>query len=310
MITCSTWKEIWLNEGFATYANLLCYNNEEKNEEWLALLKKYKTDVMSKDGGSVYAYDTGDVSRMFDYRTTYQKGAMVLHQLRWLIGDDAFFKAIRSYLEDINLKFGFANQKDLKSYMELYSGLNLNDYFDDWIMGEGFPLYNVRWTQNGTILNIETFQTTSHASVNTFNVPLPFLIKGLNRDSLIRVDINSLQEFYSIDLDFKVKELVFDPFEWVMAKAEIQFPVNKNEAFSVYPNPFNDKYYITGSKVEIEGWTLFNINGQIVDKQEFHESQAPGNIIEIDAKAISPGIYFLKLRAEGQENMRKIIKLN
>ena len=72
-----------------------------------------RTSVTSSSGGSVYAYDTANVGLLFDYRLVYQKAAMVLHMLRWELGDEIFFAAIQNYATDPNHINGFVRTTDL-----------------------------------------------------------------------------------------------------------------------------------------------------------------------------------------------------
>jgi aminopeptidase N len=92
MITCASWHDIWLNEGFATYFTGLTYEFMFDGQYW-NLWKQYNIkNIISKPYGSVYVKDTTDINRIFDARLSYSKGAMVLHMLRWIIGDSAFLE--------------------------------------------------------------------------------------------------------------------------------------------------------------------------------------------------------------------------
>jgi aminopeptidase N len=307
-LTCGTWKEIWLNEGFATYCNLLCYDFLRTRPEWLALLKKNKADVMSQPGGSVYAYDTVSVDRLFEYRTTYQKGAMVMHQLRWVIGDAAFFSALRKYLADSRLAYGFTTQKDLKAYFEQESGMDLSDYFDDWINKQGYPQYDVMWAQKGRELSVDLVQTQSHTSVNGFNVPLPVLVKGFNRDTMLRIDIQSNLQNYKINLDFKVRELVFDPDEWVMARYEVKFSKPDSDNVTVYPNPFNGFLYLSLDDMDIKDWEIVDATGKQVYSRQYASALAKGSIEAIDCNFLASGLYILKMSNDTRTLVKKIVK--
>lgn len=307
-LTCGSWKEIWLNEGFATYANLLCYDFIGNRQQWYHNLRQTKNSVMSLPGGAVYAKDTVDVNQLFDYRTTYQKGAMVMHQLRWLIGDNAFFTSIRQYLQDNSLAYNFVNQKDLQSYFESNSGLNLDDYFNDWIKGEGYPLYVVKWNQKGRKLELNITQSQSINTAPTFNVPLPFLVRGINADTMIRVDINNLNETFSIDLDFKVKELVFDPEEWVLAKALIQFPLGNSDDFLIYPNPFSSDLYLSSSKEVITAVVIYDKLGRLVGSENYHEGIKPGSILALEMDTYASGMYCIVVKTEKSELARLVFK--
>ena len=309
-ITCGTWKDIWLNEGFATYSNLLCYDFLGTEKQWLDVVKKTQEDVMSLPFGSVYANDTTDVNKLFEYRTTYQKGAMVLHQLRWLIGDSAFFQAIRLYLKDQNLAYNFAKQKSLQTYFEGTSKQNLNDYFKDWIYGEGYPNYQIVWQQKGRQFEMSIQQTSSFSQNDTFNVPLPILLKGSNRDTFLRVDVKSLNQLFTIDLNFKVKELVFDPQHWLLVKTQVQFPIGNNDLISVYPNPFNGSIYISAREIQITYFEITDLTGRQVMRMDYDNSIEEGGILKIDMATIADGIYNLKFGNAESSIHQKIIKLS
>ncbi len=307
-VTCGTWKDLWLNESFATYSNLLCYDFLRTETEWIDILKKFKTEVMVLPYGSVYKNDTSDVGIFFDYRTTYQKGAMVLHQLRWVLGDDIFFKAIRKYLNDANLAYKFVRKGDLRAYFELESGMQLGDYFNDWINLEGYPEYDISWTQKGKELAFEIVQTQSHPSVNLFNVPLPLLVKGANRDTMLRVDILTNYQTYNIMLDFKVKEVIFDPEEWVLAKYKIRFPFSDDVTITTFPNPFNGFLYISLDDIDISGWEIVDATGKLVLSQSYETPLQKGVIEKIDCNFLADGVYLIKINGNDRTMVRKIVK--
>ena len=263
---------------------------------------------MALPWGAVSARDTTDVNRLFDYRTTYQKGAMVLHQLRWLIGDEAFFSAIRLYLADSRLAYGFAVQKDLKDYFEAQSGMDLSDYFNDWITGEGYPQYTVQWQQRGNRLELDVQQSTTHFSVNRFNVPLPFLVKGNGHDTLLRIDIGAQDQVYSIALGFKVNEVQFDPEEWVLAKSTMRFPAANGDAFILYPNPFDARVYITAASDAVYGWKIYDPLGRLVLEDLFPGGRDPGSIIEADVSSLANGTYYLLIKTTDSEIVRLMFK--
>ncbi|MEP7319490.1 MAG: M1 family metallopeptidase, partial [Panacibacter sp.] len=107
-ITCGSWQDIWLNEGFATFCADFLYT-ENYNPAQYKLNIKYNLDnIVSQTGGSVKVDDTTSTGRIFDSRLSYDKGAFLLRMLRFTLGDSLFFKGLQNYLEDPLLKYNFA----------------------------------------------------------------------------------------------------------------------------------------------------------------------------------------------------------
>jgi len=208
------------------------------------------------------------------------------------------------------LAYNFAKQKSLQTYFEATSKQNLNDYFKDWIYGEGYPNYQIVWQQKGKQFEMSIQQTSSFSQSDTFNVPLPILLKGSNRDTFLRVDIKSLNQLYTIDLNFKVKELVFDPQHWLLAKTQVQFPIGNNDLISVYPNPFNGSIYISAREIQITYFEITDLTGRQVMRMDYDNSIEEGGILKIDIAAIADGIYNLKFGNAESSIHQKIIKLS
>lgn len=309
MVTCGSWKDIWLNEGFATYLNLLCYDFLKPESEWRGVIKDTREDVLSEPGGSVYAYDTSSVPTLFNYRTTYQKGAMVMHQLRGLIGDDAFFSGLRAYLKDTSLAYGFARQDNLKQHLELSSGMNLEDYFNDWIMGEGYPQYDMSWTQKGKLFKLDIVQTPSVSTAPLFNVPIPIKLIGANDEDTLNVPISSLFTNFEKEIDFKIKEVIVDPDNYLLAKFNLRFPLPDVASVSLYPNPFNGYLYFVPEDFDISGWELVDMQGKTVLDKTYFGTFGKGNIESIETSALADGIYFLRLIGVERTVVKKVIKI-
>ncbi len=103
-VTCSTWQDIWVNEGFASYAEYIAsqyLNSQNDADVWM---NSCTSIVKSMAGGSVYVPDNSvnDENRIFDYRLTYKKGASIIHMIRHEIGNDSiFFDALKGYISTL-----------------------------------------------------------------------------------------------------------------------------------------------------------------------------------------------------------------
>ncbi|MCX6226490.1 MAG: M1 family aminopeptidase [Bacteroidia bacterium] len=178
-LTCGSWKDIWLNEGFATYMSGLCYEHDLGGIYWEPFKRLSINRVIREPGGSVYCYDTTNIDRIFDSRLSYSKGAMVLHMLRWEMGDGNFFKAMNNYLYDPKLANGYATTEDFIRHAEAVADTSFREFFNDWIFGEGYPKYHIVYRLNpDNEVELEISQEPSDPSVSFFEMDLPVRLYG------------------------------------------------------------------------------------------------------------------------------------
>jgi hypothetical protein len=135
-VTCHDWGHIWLNEGFGTYCEALLYEVKYGIEYYRSYMNNMQWSF--EVGGSVFVTDTTDAGNIFG-GLQYNKGAYVLHMLRHLIGDDAFFASLRLYGET----FAYQNAvtEDFRDICEAVSGMDLDTFFQQWIYGINWPDY-------------------------------------------------------------------------------------------------------------------------------------------------------------------------
>ena len=162
-ITCGSWQHILINEGFATYLTGLVYENLQNGKWWPRFKERTVTRIISEPDGSVFVKDTTNIRDIFSSRLSYSKGAYLLHMLRWIIGDEAFFEGMKNYFNDPKLANGFAITSDFQKHMEMVGDTSLTTFFDDWFYGEGYPIYTAEFKMaNENELQIQLSQTTSH----------------------------------------------------------------------------------------------------------------------------------------------------
>lgn len=307
MVTCASWQDIWLNEGFATYLSGLTYEHMFNGVWWMQFKRTRISSVTSQPDGSVWCDDTTSVSRIFSTRLSYAKGAMILHQLRWIIGDSAFFASINNYLYDPALTYGFAHTSDLKAHLEASCGQDLTWYFNDWYTGQGFPSYQIHWTQTGDTVTMQIGQTQSHLSVPFFELPLPVLLKNSSSHTLVRLENSYPGEVFQVVIPFQADSVILDPDLWLISSNNSISSVpekNLGTLITLAPNPVRDLLRITFSR------NFDNMLIQVLDEsgKMFQEIDA-GNMqsITINFEGRSRGIYFIRFITGGQSFIKKIV---
>ncbi len=307
-ITCGSWKDIWLNEGFATYLSGLTIENLDGNAAFTTWKQQRNTSITSLSDGAVYLsdVDTISVGRIFSSRLTYNKGAMVLHMLRKKIGDTDFFQGIKNYLSNTNYAYDYAKTEDFIPVMEAASGENLTEFFNDWLYKEGYPSYTIQWNQPSVNqVHIQISQTQSDPSVSYFEAPVPLRLIGTLGETLdITLNNTVNQEDFFNAVNFTVASVQFDPESDLISKNNtVTLATNKFEleqSILLYPNPTQENFSIQKPKsIEISQIKIFNIFGQLVYQSKWLE--------KINIAPLSSGVLFVQLHtSEGVINKRML----
>jgi aminopeptidase N len=311
-VTCGTWTDIWLNEGFATYLNGLMYDFLDSEDEWDKWVKATMTAAMQQPGGSVFCSDTTSENRIFSSQLSYAKGAMLLHMLRWKLGDSAFFSGVRNYVTDPELAYGFARTINLKKHLEAAGKMNLTEFFSDWFYGEGYPLYTIKWKQSNKRVEVEVKQGQSSSSVYFFDIPLPLRFKGTSGDTLVVVNPVYSGEKLGFDLAFDADSVFFDPDQWVLAQAtvsrEIVFAEEPKSDIAIFPNPFNKTLNISlPTPMVIDQVIITDMPGKTVRTFDFeNNAPVPGLVLELGD--LSNGSYLLTIVSGETRHLKKIVK--
>ena len=309
-VTCATWSDIWVNEGFASYCEYLALEYLDSGQEvpWLA---DVHNNVLSELGGSVYipVLQATDENRIFDSRLSYEKGAAIIHMLRFeLQNDTTFFNIMKAY--QIQYKDSVATGDDFKVIAENLSGKNFTDFFNQWYYGEGYPIFNVVWTQFDDTLFISNVQTTSTTITPLFKTLLPFKIHTANGDTVVLLQQNQLSENFKVPFATAIDSIQLDPDNWVLKVVNniiqsSKLIADKQEDFLIYPNPSTDAVNLQFSDMKDRQIKVFDLNGRlIIDFKTDH------SLININTTPMNKGIYVVKIvDNEGMCLTKRIVKL-
>lgn len=309
-ITCGSWTDLWLNESFATFLTGICFEHFSPNEYWPIWKEQNRKFITKFPGGSIHYSDTNDVGRMFSSRLTYRKGAYFLHMLKHEMGDQNFYKAIKEYLTDPKLAYGFARRRDLRKYLDkYYDKARLDEFFKDWFYGEGYPEYHVQWNQSGNSVAITMDQKTSHASVGFYEMPVELLLKSKKGNST-RVTLNHTHkgQQFNVPISFQVDSILFDPDQNILSNNNYVIKSKELDQFYLFPNPASDILHLALkhpdaviSKIEI-----FSVSGNqvlLIDKVQVIRSTS------ISTQTLRPGTYFIRIESNrGTKTNRFVIR--
>jgi aminopeptidase N len=204
-----TWNDIWLNEGFSTYSEALYF-------EFKSGKSALRSSMLSKSKGN-YSVELGNPGSFLFSETVYNKGAWVLHMLRWELGDKTFFKVLRGYYD--KFKYSNASTEDFKNICESISGVNLTKFFDQWLNGTGKIELIYNWTTEKIARNYETIITLEQIQdgydTYFFNLGVNFKYDNDELETF-RFNIESRIAELTVRSKNKPVEIKLDPNDWLL----------------------------------------------------------------------------------------------
>lgn len=309
-VTCASWCDIWINEGFASYSEYLMLENLYPNEKD-DHMEDVHNNVMNQNGGSVWVLDSLNENRIFNGRLTYDKGAAIIHSMRYMIDNDPLFFQI---LKDFQTTYadGSAYGIDFKNALESASGIDFTSFFEQWYFGEGFPTYSIQWEQNESDLLLQVNHDASKPNVTptfTNDVDIKFQRIGLP-DTTIRFSITSNNEVFNInDIGTINGNISVDPENWIINEVgsisgsnitEVQNVEDHIQQIYFSPNPSNGVFMIEhlSSPANL---IIRDMNGKIIKKQ----SIAPKEFINI--KDLGKGTYLIEIQLDKSYKILRLI---
>lgn len=222
LVTCRDWSHAWLNEGFATYFALLWTEHDKGVDRFRDAVERTANEYMQSPAARTRPLVYNVYRRPFDLffdGVIYPKGAMVLHMLRHVVGDDAFWKGLNIYAH--KHQFESVTTDDFRAAMEEASGQKLDWFFDEWTRGVGHPELAVTssWDEGAKTLTLTVRQLQQGAGVPVFRMPVDVRIATAAGTRNERVTIDARENVFRFSLDAAPKKVAFDPDGWLLKRA-------------------------------------------------------------------------------------------
>ncbi len=220
LLTCESWANLVLNEGFANYSEYLWeeykhgkyeadLHNLEETRQYLEEARGEKKKVVR------YYYE--DREDMFDSHS-YAKGGRILHMLRNYVGDDAFFNALNLFLE--RYKFSTVEIHDMRLVFEEVTGEDLNWFFNQWYLAAGHPVLKINDSYEGNTLTVEVTQEQDFEQVPVFRIPVSvdvWLKKGKRRFTIL---VDRPSRTFEFTLPEEPQLVLFDGDQHLLAEVD------------------------------------------------------------------------------------------
>ena len=319
LITCKTFNDIWLNEGFARYCQALWAEHMYGREAYFDFMNNHAY----YGAGTIYVENPSSNSQIFSAGLSYNKASWVLHMLRHKVGETMFFDILKSYASNDSLSYNAASTSDFQKVCEDISGLDFEQFFQQWIYGERYPKYELSWWHEGNgIYNVKIDQVQSY---NFFSMPIDLKFSGSVGPMLVDTTIviensNSSQLYEFSGFNFLVENVMLDPENWILKEATYSVNEIDNilpdrvEVEKAFPNPFNSKvklsFYINPQFGDTHvSVNIFDSRGKIVESLIDNEFMPGYHTTFWNANGKSSGVYFIQLATDNYIDSQKILFL-
>ncbi|WP_420151861.1 M1 family aminopeptidase [Spirosoma sp.] len=271
-ITCRDWQNIWLNEGFASYAEAIYVESVGGPVAYNTTMSSFMARARSARG-SIYVQDISNFANIFNGSRTYAKGATILHMLRGIVGDSTFFRILRTYASAPALAYKTAVTEDFQAvaqqvFSQSGSNQNLGYFFRQWIYGEGYPTYRAT-VSGGNSAETVTVRLEQRNAISSnpasFTMPVQIKLQSAAGDTTVTVLNDRADQTYVLPTRGLVTGVLIDPNNWILKTVEsstivtaLSEPVLTD--LQVYPNPANETLSVDFSLSTASPVTLWLTN--------------------------------------------------
>jgi len=312
LVTCASFHHIWLNEGFARFSEAIW----EEAYNGIQAYKDYWQSHEYYGPGTIFVENPNSVGNIFDGNLSYNKAGWIVHMLRGVMGDSLFFESLQSYVYHDSLAYGAVTTEDFQTVCENVSGLDLGDFFQQWIYGEYYPQYAVSWEMLDTDELIVTIEQTQNWQ--TFRMPIQLNVTTPTETLSFTVENESTYETYNLGLiGADVIDVKLDPDNWIL-KDVVYLSIDSNlpqseqlVIYPAYPNPFNPETTLSFFIPENIGQSLakvvvYDLKGSLVSII-WDGSIQPGLFtLKWKPKNVASGSYFIRLTTLNTSYSQKV----
>ncbi len=312
--TCGAWTDIFVNEGFASYSEYLFEDHFWNHTAAINTIRDQQTNVKSSPDGAIFVNDTTNEGRIFDTRLTYDKGACVIHMLRFVVNNDnTFFNILKTH--QTQMRDSTATIADFKNTTAGITGaitgsMSIDTFFKEWAYGEGYPIYTAKWNQIGNDVWVKLDQTTSFpSSIPLFQTPIELKLRSAAGDTIVRVFNAQASQVYHFTWDRTMNNMVFDPNYWLVYDLtslthDVTLDVNNVATLpiSIVPNPASTNWTVNNLPAN-SSLALLDLSGRVL-----WQAACDNKAVVVPATNLASGMYLLQIKSDAGGASYKLIK--
>jgi hypothetical protein len=276
-------------------------------------MRDKQSSAMSELGGSIYIPEEeiypGNEWRIFSGRLSYNKGAAIIHTLRHEIQDSAlFFNVLGTFQTEYG--GGTATGEDFKNTAEEVTGMDFNQFFDQWYYGEGYPIYDFVWYSTNDHFYLTSTQTTS-ASTPLFDMLLDVkLVFTDYSDTIITIhQTDNINEF-SVYTGKTVATIQIDPDDWTMEQVNsitvsIVEETEKPVYFTLGPVPAGDylHVYFLNPAGNIRTIKVTDVSGKVLSETKSNDQH-----VRLNVSGFAKGVYLVSVDDGSDVLVKKFVR--
>jgi aminopeptidase N len=330
MVTCQDWRNIWLNEGFATYSDEQYDFHRNGRSSFLNLISTRASDYFDEEAQDPHPiYDPPYPDHLFDWGHSYCKGAWVQHMLRYVEGDTiwsqpgVFFRSMRAYGD--SFKYGNANTEDYRRIHEQKTGLALDWFFTEWVYSIGYPIYSLGWEGRHNGANWEVVlqltQNNSSGAPAVFHMPVEVQVSWSGGNATFRYYVTTSPQQNVFSVGGQPTSVTFDPNNWILDQHDTHVGVAQGPLTPYRtalrlagPNPTVGSVrlgYELASTVQAR-IDIYDGAGRLV--RTLHEGQRPAGRYSATwdrkgngGRSVPAGAYFCRLSAGSESRTIRLV---
>ncbi|MDP4219318.1 MAG: M1 family aminopeptidase [Bacteroidota bacterium] len=307
--TCESFKDIWMNEGFATYSEALWGESQGGNDGYMNIMWQKRGSYLFGPAHDLPVYDP-PADNVFNGALTYAKGGCVLHMLRRMLGNDTmFFGALRDYSNAF--AYTTANTTQLQNYLSGRLGIDLAEFFDEWIFGRLHPQYDMTWAQSvGNRLVLQINQVQPDSIRDHFTMPVKFFaFHGGVPDTLTFVNNLRSQRFEKV-LGYTIDSLVFDLDALILSEPTLTYSTAL-AVRSIDPPHSQFSVYREGGEVlctfeETNSGGTIEIYNSLGMKMKSAAVLSGETSKVLDTHSLASGVYFVRYISGSVNEVRSV----
>jgi aminopeptidase N len=316
-VTLQDWPDIWLNEGFATYSEMLFHEKFYGRESFHSVMQDRKKVYLDQTATMDFPVYDPPRDQLFNWGIVYIKGSWVLHMLRRVIGETRFWTLLRTYYN--TYRYENASTTDFQQVCEQIYGQSLDWFFDEWIYHAGYPSLTYSWKNEYQADDRFTARVFIHQDSPFFQMPVDLRIQYAGSLLDTTVWIRNFREEFDLALPDSVQNIELDPDGWVLMADSLEAsPVLPDTGVvwlnAGYPNPFHEtirfEYYIPHKSADGR-ISIYNLRGQLIallaEYMEAGWHRIEWNGRDAAGQQMASGLYIFDLEASGTHLVRRAL---